>query len=172
VNRMLLIVTAALALALLAASAGTYSTLPPQIPIHFGPSGVDRWAPKTFFAWHGLPLLALGLCAMNYLIGALLAPRPHLINIPRKARLLALPRDRQQRVMRWFWVLMQTIGLVEVLLLTVAQYGLWRAAAASVLEEHLISRVVISMAVAMVPLTLWIVWQMSKEIERQERVRE
>jgi hypothetical protein len=67
---------------------------------------------------------------------------------------------------------MQTIGLVEVLLLTVAQYGLWRAAAANTYEGRVIAAVVISMAVAMVPITLWIVWQMSEEIERQERVRE
>ena len=167
-NRALLLVTAAIAALLLALSAATYAGLPDVIPVHFGVNGVDRWAPKTFWSWFGLPILAIGLAAVNYLVGALLATRPHLMNFPRKQRLLALPVDRQQRVMRWWWVLMQTIGLVEVLIMSVAQYGIWRAVAAQVFEGRAVTTAVLVLALAILPVTLVIIWQMSAEIERQE----
>jgi uncharacterized membrane protein len=167
-NRILLLATVVLTLFLLALSAGAYSSLPQQIPMHFNATGVDRWAPKTFLAWFGLPFLTMGLVAINYVIGALLAKRPDLMNIPRKQRLLALPRERQQRVMRWWWVLVQTIGLVEACIMSVAQYGLWRAASAHVYEGRAIASLVTVIAVGMVPLSLVIIWRMRAEVERQE----
>ncbi|HVT39663.1 MAG TPA: DUF1648 domain-containing protein [Gemmatimonadaceae bacterium] len=167
-NRVLLLATLVLTLLLFALSAGTYPSLPAQIPMHFNGAGVDRWAPKTFFAWFGLPFLSLGLVAINYVIGALLARRPDLMNIPRKQRLLALPRERQQRVMRWWWVLVQTIGLVEASIMSVAQYGLWRAASAHVYEGRAIAWLVTVIAIGVLPLSLVIVWRMRAEVERQE----
>jgi uncharacterized membrane protein len=167
-NRPLLLATAAVTVLLIALSAGTYSSLPQQIPLHFNATGVDRWAPKSFYAWFGLPLLTAGLVAINYVIGALLARRPDLMNIPRKQRLLALPPERQQRVMRWWWVLVQTIGLVEACIMSVAQFGLWRAASAHAYEGRAIASLVTVIAVGMVPLSLVIIWRMRAEVERQE----
>ena len=63
-NRILLLATVVLTLLLFALSAGTYPSLPEQIPMHFSATGVDRWAPKTFLAWFGLPLLTVGLVRM------------------------------------------------------------------------------------------------------------
>jgi uncharacterized membrane protein len=167
-NKGLLIATIVLASALLAWSATTYAALPLQIPMHFSSRGVDRWAAKSVSTWLYLPILAIGLCAFNYVMGGLLARRPDLMSIPRKKRLLALPPERQQRVMRWFWVLVQTIGLVELFLMSIAQYGVWRAASARLNGGPVIVVLVTTIAVGMIPLSLFIIRQMSAEVERQE----
>ena len=167
-NRILLLVALVLALVVLTLSGSVYASLPALIPTHFGMAGADRWMPRSFARWMSLPLLGIGLSALNYLMGALFAGRPGLINIPRKARLLALPRERQQHVMRWWWFLMQAIAIAELALLGVAQYGLWRAAVSQAFEGRLIGAAVGFVALGMVPLSLYIIWQMSAEIVRQE----
>lgn len=167
-NRPLLMTTAAMLVALLAWSASAYGALPPSIPAHFGAGGVDRWADTSFWSWFGLPLMALGLPALNYGIAVFFAARPQFMNIPRKDRLLALPADRRARVMRWWWTLMQAIALVEVLILGVAQYGIWLAATKRLATGQPIVIVVMVLAIAMVPLSLYFVWEMSAEVARQE----
>ena len=171
-NRPLLIASIALALLLVILSAASYSSLPQQIPMHFGPVGVDRWARKTWFTWFGLPLMALGLCAINYVIGALLAGRPSLMNVPRKERLLALPRERQRRVMRWWWVLVQSIGFIELLIMSEAQYGIWRAAAANENAGRAIAVLATVTSLCVLPLAFALIWQMRAEVERQEMASE
>jgi uncharacterized membrane protein len=167
-NKPLLAITLVVAALLLGWSASTYADLPLRIPMHFNSRGVDRWAAKSVSTWFYIPLLGIGLCALNYVIGGLLAGRPQLMNIPRKDRLLALPVERQQRVMRWFWLLVQTIGLVEVVLMSIAQYGVWRAASARLSAGTVIVVPVMIIAVAMIPVSLLIVRRMSAEVERQE----
>ena len=168
-NRALLLVTAVLAVVVVAFSVAAYPSLPAEIPTHFGVAGADRYAARSLGRWLSMPLLALGLCALNYLVGALFANRPQLMNIPRKQRLLALPPEKRRHVMRWWWVLVQTIGVAELVLIGAAQYGLWRAAMARAYEGRLVGMVVAFVAFAMVPLSLVIVWQMRGEVERQER---
>jgi uncharacterized membrane protein len=169
VNRALLVATVVLAIVVVMFSVASYPALPAQIPTHFGPAGADHWAAKTPARWFLVPLLALGLCALNYVIGAVFAKRPEYMNIPRKQRLLALAPEQRARVMRWWWVLIQTIGVAELLLLSVAQYGLWRAASAQAYEGWIVGILVGFIALSMLPVTLLIVWRMSEEIAKQER---
>jgi uncharacterized membrane protein len=170
-NRALFITTLALIVALVSWTASAYGSLPPSMPAHFGAGGVDRWAETSFWSWFGIPLMAVGLPAVNYGIALAFATRPEYMNIPRKDRLLALPADRRARVMRWWWRLMQVIALVEVLILGVAQYGIWLAAMRRMATGQPIVVLVMILAIAMLPLSIYFVWQMSAEVARQEAAR-
>ena len=167
-SRALLATTLGVLGALVAWSVSAYGTLPPSIPAHFGAGGVDRWTDRSFWNWFGLPLMAVGLPALNYGVAAAFAARPQFMNIPRKDRLLALPAGRRVRVMRWWWALMQAIALVEVLILGLAQYAIWLAAANRTVTGRPIVVVVMFLAIAMVPLSVYFVWQMGAEVARQE----
>ncbi len=168
VNRALLLATILLLVILFACSAAAYPALPARIPAHFDATHVDRWTDRSAFAWFGLPILALVLVAFNLGIAKALASHPELMNLPRKARLLALDAPRRARVMAWWWVLMQTIGLAEVGVLGTAQYAIWRAATGDFVDGRIVVRAVIAVALAMVPLSAGIIWRMSDEIVRQE----
>jgi hypothetical protein len=129
---------------------------------------VDRWTSKGLLSWFGLPLLALVLVSFNLAIAGAFASRPELMNVPRKARLLALVPERRARVMAWWWILMQTIGLVEVVTLGLAQYAVWRAAAGNMVDGRLVARTVTAIALTAIPLSAGIIWRMVDEIGRQE----
>jgi uncharacterized membrane protein len=169
VNRALLIATVALIAVLFAFSAAVYPELPARIPAHFNGARVDSWANKGMLAWFGLPLLALILVSFNLAIAGVFATRPELMNVPRKARLLALAPERRAHVMAWWWVLMQTIGLVELATLGLAQYVVWRVATGTIVDGRLIARTVTAIALTAIPLSGGIIWRMVDEIGRQER---
>jgi uncharacterized membrane protein len=169
VNRSLLIATAFLIALLFALSAAVYPELPLRIPAHFNATQVDRWTDKGPLSWFGLPLLALVLVSFNLAIARTFVTRPELMNIPRKARLLALPPEGRARVMGWWWVLMQTLGIVEVVSLGLAQYAIWRAATGHMIDGSLVARTVTAISLMAIPLSGGIIWRMVDEIARQER---
>ncbi|MGH7468105.1 MAG: DUF1648 domain-containing protein [Longimicrobiales bacterium] len=86
-----------IALALLfAGSVLAWPALPGRIPIHFGLSGApDVWVARTWLSWLLLPLLAAGVFALVYGIGVRSARRPHLWNLPEKARFLKMSAAEQ-----------------------------------------------------------------------------
>jgi len=101
-----------LLLGLLFFSEWAYPRLPGRIPVHFNASGnADCWAEKSRGLWFALPIVALGLTGLMYLMSLAVSGarhNPRWLNIPHKAQFLALPPERQAPVwqelgMMFFW---------------------------------------------------------------------
>ena len=100
----------------------TYHSLPATIPLHFGPSGAaDRWGERSIPNWFLLLFVGAGMAgietAVAMIIPLLVRKRPELVNLPKKARFLALPEEEKRKVgvyLRWmmlFPALIMTAGL-------------------------------------------------------------
>src|SRR5690606_39344895 len=84
--------------AFLAMSAWLWPSLPEPIPVHFGLDGTpDRWGSRA--TWWLLPGLAVFLTVFLGALGRWSTSRPHLVNLPGKERLLALPPERRRPVL-------------------------------------------------------------------------
>lgn len=78
-------------------------SLPHSIPLHFDLAGrPDAWGPPTFGHWLLLPCIATAMTALFVGIGfglqKLARDAPDWINLPRKARFVALPPEARVRV--------------------------------------------------------------------------
>lgn len=91
-----------LALALLAGAAVLWPQVPDRIPTHFGAGGQpDAWGPRSLAVWFGLPLVALALAAVIEGSARWVRTRPEspMVNLPRKAEVLALPEEPRARAL-------------------------------------------------------------------------
>ncbi len=113
-------------------SGWAYPRLPGRIPVHFNASGnPDCWAEKSRGLWFALPIVALGMTGLMYLMSlAVKGARrnPRWLNIPNKAQFLALPPERQAPIWRelgmmFFWLAVPLISLFAFL-----QVAIWMAA--------------------------------------------
>jgi uncharacterized membrane protein len=88
--------TSALALGSAVAS---FAKMPERVPVHFGASGLaDRWGDRSELLVALAVLVGVGLClmAVGSLVVRSLRRRPERMNLPNKARFLALtPAERE-----------------------------------------------------------------------------
>jgi len=120
-------------LILLAAHAGfaawAWPHLPESIPAHFDASGQPtRWTRTSVGSWFGLVGVSAGIAALMGVL-AWAAPRyPALLNIPNKDKMLALPPERQQPVLRRAMDLLWLINAPILLCFLLIQLGMWHGA--------------------------------------------
>lgn len=107
--------------------------LPARIPLHFDFDGTpDRFGRPDFFGWFLLPtlgtiipLILLGVCALT---DWLLRTVPSIVNVPRKAQLLALPLDARRRALQPLNWMMAWLSIVIGWGFIAIQYGTERVA--------------------------------------------
>ena len=99
INPLPLAIAGMLIVVLFAASIAVYPELPARIPQHFGFDGrPDRWVERSLVAWLLLPIIALMVSGFVVVIASIIPRDLRLLNVPNKARLLALPAERQALV--------------------------------------------------------------------------
>jgi uncharacterized membrane protein len=162
-----------LLLVMCAVAAGTYDRLPETIPMHFGADGMpDSVTEKTYLNWMILPLVALGMTALIYL-SALFVPlvrrRPHLVNLPGRARerFLRLTPAQREPVLQLicaltFWIAVPTNGLMVWI-----QWLVYRAALAGRMLDSPWPPMIAFLLVLCVVSVAFIVW-MYREIGEAE----
>ncbi len=104
--------------------------LPERIPMHFDFSGVpDRWEARSATNWFLLPALATVFTAFLAATGAsipwMLRRFPHLVNVPRKAELLALPEDARRRALSPTIDMMLWVAAIINAMMANILYGSW-----------------------------------------------
>lgn len=106
----------------------TKANLPERYPVHFDIAGQpDRWATGPA-EWFVLPATAtfVGLLLAALGLGASSIP-PRFVNVPDRARFLALPRAEQRRVLGRVAGFSATLGVGVEVLLAALQYLIYRA---------------------------------------------
>ena len=98
------LVSAASFLAMWGVAAFSYGALPERFPSHFDASGVpDAFMTKSMLGWFALPmifsLLAALFVGLAVLVPSLSAKHPTIINVPSKARFLALPESARAQAL-------------------------------------------------------------------------
>ncbi len=155
--------------ALIIGSAVVWQQLPENIPVHFGASGrADRWATTSWASWFAVPLFAVGLTAFNYTLAHLLPRWPQLINLPNKAQFLALPAERQVRVVgRIKGMLYGTSGPL-IMLMGLIQLAIYRTALGESSEGYMLAVLLCSVLLTPLILGVWLP-QIQRELDRQVR---
>ncbi len=158
--------------ALWAASLAAWPSLPATIPTHFPVDGrADHWASKSIQAWFGLPLAATAVVALIAGAAAWLGRRPEFLNIPDKARFLALPPARQLPVLGHVRTMLHAMAAQVVVLLGLVQLAVYRAARGD--ASPMIPLLALLIGVAAVPLVaLLCLARIQSEIGRQLREQE
>lgn len=156
--------------ALIGFAAVTWAERPERIPVHFGLDGrPTRWSGPSFLAWFGLPIITVLLVAFIYAVARLLSRHPHLINMPDKARFLALPASRRAAVIErvqdfMFWVTAPTVMIAGSV-----QWAMNRGTLAGATGAEIVLVVVMSSLVGPV---LMIVWSRRVKPELDRQIRE
>ena len=115
--------------ALVGWSALAYRRLPESIPQHFDIRGhADAWTRTSLLSWFAPILLALATVALVQGIAALLPRYPHLINMPDKDKLLALPPEKQRPVIEVIQSMVDWITLEILTVFALVQWSMYRAA--------------------------------------------
>jgi uncharacterized membrane protein len=123
-TRVLLVLTALVVVAHLVFAAAVYGALPAQIPTHFNAAGIpDRFGPRS--NWWFLPVVNVLSAALTLGVTLLLPRQPALLNVPRKAELLALPLEAQRDVVRQAQPGMLALGLSVAGVFAYLQYATW-----------------------------------------------
>lgn len=128
--RVLLRLNVLLALLLAVGSLAVFPLLPEQLPAGLDFQGAARgWRPKALVPWVGLPAIGAVVAAVLIWMTVWLIPRkPASINIPDKDRLLELPPDRQQPVVRHVQSLVLVVSAGVLLMFGGIQLGVALAA--------------------------------------------
>jgi uncharacterized membrane protein len=126
-TRLLLALTLVVTAALLVFAVAVFGDLPVRIPTHFNAAGIpDGFGPRS--RWWFLPAVGLLSTAVTVVI-ALVAPRrPHLLNVPWKAEILALPPAAQATVVHAAQPALMMLGLLSAVLVFQLQYSTWEVA--------------------------------------------
>lgn len=164
------LINALLLTILVGGSLAVFPDLPERYASHFRMDGTpDRWATKGLLGWMALPLIAIATSVMQYAMAAYMPRRPGWLNIPQKERLLALPPERQQPVLRigssmLFWTTTMILSLFLMI-----QYSMYRGAVSGTGGQGLMLVVLIYSLVVM-PVVMWsFIGRMQTELERQHR---
>lgn len=153
--------------AVVGGSVWAWPHLPERIPAHLGPGGeVTRWTGRTAGSWFLLPLLTLGIVALNYGIAAALPGRPHLINLPGKEQFLALPPERQAPVVARMQELLYGFTAPLVVLMGAVQASMYRAAVGVESRGDTVAILLLSVLMTPVMLVVWLP-RIQRELSRQ-----
>lgn len=165
--RVLRFVSIGLVLAGLALAAGTYGTLPEQVPTKLDLSGTPvRYAARSVTTWFALPVMNLVLLAILALVSARLPDKPHWFNFPDKERFLALPRRYQAPVIEEMRLMLEVTALGVVLTLLAVQVLLWRTAMG---ERSGLLSLAPFIGVLLTPVLLTFVLRVQTATEREEK---
>jgi uncharacterized membrane protein len=116
-------------IALWAASAAVYPSLPDRLPMHFALDGtVNRWDPTSVARWFLFPTAATALGALLIGLGVAARVRPELINYPGKEDLLALPQERRGPALTRLQAMMDWIAVSVVTCLALVEYVIFETA--------------------------------------------
>lgn len=154
------------ALVILAVAA--YPGLPDRIPAHIGLDGtVTRFSERSLFGWFLLPGIAVVTHLVVVGVGVLIPGRPHLVNFPEKARLLALPREFQAPVIEELRAMLDLCALAVNSLMLVIQYQVWRTALGHQTSGLLLVSLLLP-AIMTPALLLWLT-RVTRVLEQEER---
>lgn len=163
------LINGSLLVLLLFGSAMAWPDLPNEIPAHFDASGqVTRWTRTSALSWFAIPLVALVLTAVNYLIAHLLPRWPHLINLPSKQQFLALSADRRAPVIERLRELLYGISAPLTLLMIVVQVAIYRTAQGEPSNGYILAILLGSVLLTPLMLAVWLP-RIQSEIDRQVR---
>lgn len=152
---------------LFGASLLAWPTLPAELPSHLNIDGrVTRWTDATPLAWFGMPLLALGLNLLLYVIMRFATRDPRGINLPNKDRLLALPEHRQQVVLEEVKGLLELPCIEVTVIFCLVQYALYRAAVGGDTKALMIVIIAVPLLTAPV-LVITMILRIQAAIDRQ-----
>jgi uncharacterized membrane protein len=172
--RPLLAVNVVLALALTALSVYVYPWLPERIPTHFGADGApDAWSERSLLMWLLLPLIGAGTALLMCGIAALMPTRPHLLNIPDKKKLLALPPALQRRVMTEAAMTLYVMSVLLLVMFGLMQYGAYESARSGRASGGMVAGIVVGLA-GLPLLTIWMIVRIRRELDaawREHRVK-
>lgn len=127
-TRLLGIVNGVLLLALVLFSVLAWPSLPERIPLHLGWDGrPDRWGPKSFVGWFGLPLLAVALSLLFAWLGRVLPRRPQWVNLPDFRRASDLPEPVRGQVLVLVTGFLGLVQAVMLLIFCLVQFAMYRA---------------------------------------------
>lgn len=119
-----------------------YADLPPQIPTHFGFSGLaDDWSTKTFWSVFMLPIIQLlmaGLLAWAY-------RHPQYSNIPSTVVIMALPEPERSFMFQLIRRMIVVVGLIVNVLM--AQIMLGIVSVGFGVSDHLNSWIIIAFVI-------------------------
>lgn len=152
-SRVLRVVNGLLLMGLLFFSLLAWPSLPERIPFHLGWDGRgDRWGPKSFLGWFGLPLVAVALSLLFAWLVRGLPRRPQWVNLPDFRRASDLPEPVRGQVLK---LVVEFLGLIQtgvLVIFSLVQYAMYRAAMGRPAGELLV--VVLVLAVLSGPILL------------------
>ncbi|MBI2420240.1 MAG: DUF1648 domain-containing protein [Ignavibacteriales bacterium] len=110
-----------------------YLQLPATIPVHFDASGTpDSWAKSSVFSWFLLNAISWVLVLLFYGVSRFIRKKPHLINIPHREMLLALPLQKREPVFLALDTMSAQISCTLQVLFITIQWGSFQVASGAV----------------------------------------
>lgn len=118
-----------LLLLIVAGAIWAWPRLPDRVPLHFGLDGLpDAWGARSFWAWFGLPALAVVMSGMMFALSAYMRRHPRLVNLPGGGRLDELPPERRGPIFGVMDAMLSFVNCEVLVILGLIQWASWRAA--------------------------------------------
>lgn len=166
------VVNAVLLAALFGVSLLVWPELPGRIPGHFSAGGeVTRWEPSSVLRWLLLPIIALAMVVMSYVLAAVLPRRPGIFNHPDKEAFLALPPARRAPVIARMRTFLYGMSASLIVVFGVVQWARYRTALGGDSDLPIALVLVISAMSGPIGLGLWFP-PISQEVRDQTRQAE
>jgi uncharacterized membrane protein len=147
-------------------TAWLYTSLPERIPGHIGPSGVTRWEPREGGMWFLLPILGTFQLFLMYVLASSAGGSAQGINIPRKQRLLALPREGQRYAMRPFRSFMYGMAAWLMVLTIYIQVSFYRIAVQATTGEPATGHLLVGI-LFLTAIPILLAFRLSRSIHRR-----
>lgn len=154
---------------LFGASVLVWPDLPGRIPAHFGAGGeVTWWEGPSLWRWLTVPLLGLGIVAMNYVLAALLPRWPGMFNHPDRDAFLALPPAGRAPVIARMRAFLYGISSLILVLTAVMQWMRYRTAHGAEAAPYVALALVIGIMIGPLALGVWLP-AISREVREQTK---
>ena len=161
------IVCSGLLLITVAFSLFVYPALPSRIPIHFAFDGTpDGWAQKSLIVWLLLPMVGVGLWGLIELIGMGITRSPTFVNLPNKEKFLALPKEKQYRIVERLREVLGWIVAGVLLLFGLIQYSMYLSAVIPPLGEKVNEAIGIGVLVVVPVFAVGLIIVLSRMVDR------
>lgn len=128
-RRVLDVLNALFATAIVGFAVWVWPSLPERIPVHFGPDGQpDRWSDTTLVSWFLMPAIALATWAFIAAARAWVVRRPERMNLPSGGTLADYPAELRPAVVEHMKAFLSLVSLEVLLIFGLIVVGSYRTA--------------------------------------------